>query len=424
MSEPSHRRDARNTGLAIVALLLALVGVAIGLNSRPGGLTPPAATDAAAVPAARIRHPAAAPTSVVLPVAAPTEIVAPAPDTAAELAGRAARADAGTPSTEDVVARAVHAVVLIEAGNSRGTGFFVAADTVVTNVHVVGRHSVVTIRGADGRSASARVTATAPAVDLAVLKVGSADRSHTVLPLGTALDARVGQDVLAIGSALGTLHNTVTRGIVSGVRRSGQVLLLQTDAAVNPGNSGGPLIDGHGVVLGITTMGYVERQGLNFAVAADHARALVEGQPLSPAVAANLPPAGPSVVDGLSPAPISETDQARDDGQKAYDDTLQRAAADADGLDVEWQRYRRLCHVAAPAWPASREWFAVLGPAATTGAVDPGCAAWVAEIRARAQAVGQLVTEAGESARRADVLPGVRRDRLRRYRLDFDRWDP
>ena len=65
-----------------------------------------------------------------------------------------------------------------------------------------------------------------------------------------------GQEIIVIGSALGTLQNSVSRGIVSGLRASGGATLVQTDAAANPGNSGGPMLDRNGTVIGITTMGY------------------------------------------------------------------------------------------------------------------------------------------------------------------------
>ena len=187
-------------------------------------------------------------------------------------------------SLEEVVARALPAVVLVETAEGRGSAFFVAADTLLTNVHVVGNASVVTIKRLGGASSTARVERRAPQFDLAVLKLTPADASQPFLVLAPASSVRAGQEVIAIGSALGTLQNTVTRGIVSGLRESGGATLVQTDAAVNPGNSGGPLLNRDGQAIGITTMGYAERQGLNFAVAADHARGLLDGRP-APAAA-------------------------------------------------------------------------------------------------------------------------------------------
>ena len=90
--------------------------------------------------------------------------------------------------------------------------------------------------------------------------------------------ARVGQEVIAIGSALGVLSNTVTRGIVSAVRQVGAVTLVQTDAAINPGNSGGPLLDRQGMVIGVNSMtvGQAGGEGVAFAVAIDHVTQLLD----------------------------------------------------------------------------------------------------------------------------------------------------
>jgi S1-C subfamily serine protease len=84
--------------------------------------------------------------------------------------------------------------------------------------------------------------------------------------------------VVAIGSALGVLQNTVTRGILSAVLTDGGVTLIQTDAAINPGNSGGPLLDRNGQVVGVNTLKLGAAASIGFAVAADHVRAIVEGR--------------------------------------------------------------------------------------------------------------------------------------------------
>ena len=99
----------------------------------------------------------------------------------------------------------------------------------------------------------ARVAALSSASDLAVLRLLQPEPGHAVLRLGSAATARVGQEVIAIGSALGVLTDTVTRGIVSAVRPLGSVTLIQTDAAINPGNSGGPLVNARGEVVGINS---------------------------------------------------------------------------------------------------------------------------------------------------------------------------
>jgi S1-C subfamily serine protease len=155
------------------------------------------------------------------------------------------------PRFENIVARVMPAIVLVESSGSRGSGFFVAPDTLLTNVHVVGRTSSVTIGRASGEVVPARVEATAPHVDIAVLKLSAIDKPQPVLTLGSTGRVRIGQEVFAIGTALGMLQNTLTRGIVSGIRQTPSATLVQTDAAVNPGNSGGPLLDQDGRLLGI-----------------------------------------------------------------------------------------------------------------------------------------------------------------------------
>jgi S1-C subfamily serine protease len=324
-----------------------------------------------------------------------------------------------TPSIEDVVSRVTPAVVLVEAGGGRGSGFFVSPDTLITNVHVVNGASSVTIRNGNGTSMPARVDATSRQFDLAVLKVPGAPAPATI-PLGSAKNIRVGQEVIAIGSPLGTLQNTVTRGIVSAVRRSGNATLVQTDAAVNPGNSGGPLLDRTGAVIGITTMGYADRQGLNFAVAVDHAAALLQGRPEPmplPSIPSSTHPAPPS------PAMPTEAEQQRSNGTAALERTLAQAAARADALDDYWRQFRSRCYEGEIAGGFGREWFALFEPRAMRGLVAPGCEDALETARRHAAQIAEAVAAAEEAARRDGVYPGVRRDARRKYRLDYAGWD-
>ena len=151
--------------------------------------------------------------------------------------------------------------------------------------------------------------------------------------MGSASALRPGQEVITIGSALGTLQNSVTRGIVSGVRQSGNATMVQTDAAANPGNSGGPLLDRNGVAIGITTMGFRDQQGLNFAVAIDHARAILEGRP-----AGSATPLALNDLKSLTPALPSESERVLDEGQRAFLATAAAVARLADSLDGDWKR--------------------------------------------------------------------------------------
>lgn len=152
-----------------------------------------------------------------------------------------------------------------------GSGFIVSSDGVIlTNAHVVEGAQEVTVRLTDRREFTAKVVGTDTQTDVAVLRIDA--RELPTVKLGDARNARVGDWVLAIGSPYG-LANTVTAGIVSAKSRAlpneTYVPFLQTDVAVNPGNSGGPLFNTAGEVIGINsqifsrTGGY---QGLSFAI--------------------------------------------------------------------------------------------------------------------------------------------------------------
>ncbi len=325
------------------------------------------------------------------------------------------------PRFENIVGRVMPAIVLVEASGSRGSGFFVAPDTLLTNVHVVGRNSSVTVRRASGEVVPARVEATAPQVDIAVLKLPAIDKTQPVLTLGTTGSVRIGQEVFAIGTALGMLQNTLTRGIVSGIRQTPTATLIQTDAAVNPGNSGGPLLDQDGRVLGIVTMGFTERQGLNFAVAIDHARALLEGRPAQSGTASTATPA--AAMRGLSPTIPSEIDQARAQGVSRYEQAIAQIARRADTLENAWRQYGGSCYKGRTAAGLDREWFTVFNDRSTADIIAPGCNRWFADFRRQASEVAAGVIAAEELARQADVYPGVRRDLRRRYRVDYPGWE-
>lgn len=156
-----------------------------------------------------------------------------------------------------------------------GTGFiFDNRGYILTNEHVVHGAARVMLRLYGKKQAvRARVVGTDYVHDIAVLKADSTVPS-TVLRVGHSKGVRVGEWVVAIGSPLG-LDHTVTVGIVSSTERPMQIgdreypNLLQTDAAINRGNSGGPLINLHGEVVGMNTAVSQSSQGIGFAIAAD-----------------------------------------------------------------------------------------------------------------------------------------------------------
>jgi len=358
----------------------------------------------------------------------PRAAVGSARESLAELRRAGGVTDGGRPAAdplpaqaglEDLIAQALPSVVSIEAGQGRGTGFFVRPDTVLTNAHVIGAQSSVQI-SVGGKTYSARVTSVSTSSDLAVLRVSNADANQPALRLGTATGLRAGQEVIAIGSALGVLSNTVTRGIVSAIRETGSVTLIQTDAAINPGNSGGPLVDRSGVVIGVNSMRIAAAQGgegIAFAVAIDHAVQLLGGR-VSSSTATPL--------QGLNRlmrgAPPGDDDRAQADQE--YARALGELAQRGDNIDTFWDRYADSC-IATVIRTGDRAWFAVYqadGVRLTAGSAYD-CDAWLTRVRAEADRVRATVVGATEAARRQGVYPGVMRDVRRQHRMEWPGWE-
>jgi len=185
--------------------------------------------------------------------------------------------DAFSQAVIRVVERVAPSVAHVRRGRAGGSGVVIAPDGyILTNAHVVDDSRTVDILFRDGATFGAQVVGTDPATDLAVVRASAA-----VLPaleLATADTLRVGQLVIAIGDPLG-LQSTVTTGVVSALGRSldakdGRIIenVIQTDAALNPGNSGGPLVDTHGRVVGVNTAIIAGAQGIAFAIPAATAR--------------------------------------------------------------------------------------------------------------------------------------------------------
>ncbi|EJE53181.1 periplasmic serine protease, Do/DeqQ family [Acidovorax sp. CF316] len=155
--------------------------------------------------------------------------------------------------------------------HGQGSGFIVSADgLVLTNAHVVKGASEVMVKLTDRREFRAKVLGADPKTDVAVLKIDA--KNLPTVRLGSTRDLQVGEWVLAIGSPFG-FENSVTAGVVSAKGRSlpddSLVPFIQTDVAVNPGNSGGPLFNGRGEVVGINSQIYSRSggyQGVSFAI--------------------------------------------------------------------------------------------------------------------------------------------------------------
>ena len=198
--------------------------------------------------------------------------------------------DAYSETVAATVERVQDAVVYIAARKAgargqqqgAGSGFLFTPDGyLLTNSHVVHGATSLAVMRPDGTRSDAQLVGEDPETDLAVLRIG-ASRSLSHVELGDSSRLRVGQVAIAIGNPLGFNH-TVTSGIVSALGRSlpsntGRMIdnVIQTDAALNPGNSGGPLLDTRGRVIGVNTAIIPGAQAICFAVAVNSAKWVVQ----------------------------------------------------------------------------------------------------------------------------------------------------
>jgi len=168
------------------------------------------------------------------------------------------------------------AVVSISTANgSSGSGFIINPDGyVLTNQHVVAKSSRVKVHLVSDKEVGGTVVETDPKLDLALIKLEISNLP--TVRLGDSSKLKQGDTVIAIGSPLG-LEHTVTKGIISATKRVHEgKTYLQTDAALNPGNSGGPLVNSSGEVVGINTMLMAKSQGLGFAIPIEVALPMIE----------------------------------------------------------------------------------------------------------------------------------------------------
>lgn len=301
MNEIALPLRARRRTLVVIGVFLAVLvifasGAAVGALTY-AWLTP---TSAAPIQASRVNALAvdAAPAQAngTLPTVAPATTTTGADPLVAAVSRV-------TPAT----------VTVLNNDGSSGSGVFIREDGyLVTNNHVVEGGSRFEIIYADGSRVSAEVVGAAPEFDLAVLKVSG--KAPAVAPLGDSGALAPGSRVAAIGSALGGFRNTVTAGVLSAHnRRLGDLDgLLQTDAAINHGNSGGPLINLAGEIIGINVAvvrgtGSDAAEGLGFSIPSNTVRVVAEqlissGRVVRPYLGITFEPLNPQLAgdSGLS----------------------------------------------------------------------------------------------------------------------------
>jgi S1-C subfamily serine protease len=186
----------------------------------------------------------------------------------------------------EAVARALPSVVVVQTSQSLGSGVvFDARGNIVTNAHVVEGATTFQVTLQNGQSYPGTLVGTRPSDDIAVIKISAA--GLTPAAFGDSSGLRVGQSVIALGNPYG-LQSSATQGIVSAVGRTitqpgGNDLpdVIQTSAAMNPGNSGGALIDLQGTVVGIPTgaldpQGNGDATGIGFAISSNRAHQIAD----------------------------------------------------------------------------------------------------------------------------------------------------
>lgn len=238
--------------LALIIAVACLAGVLAGCGSSASAPEPTTAPTEAPTP-----EPTAEPTPEPTPEPTATPEPTPEPKKPMDTADLAEYVQERTVTVN---------VEKLTGSKGTGSGFFIDSEgTIVTNFHVIDLAQAISVEMDNGASYPVtEIVDFSNLYDLAILKIDVKD--HPYLELAEK-DARTGEQVYAVGSALGTLTGTFTGGMVSSTKRTyGEIDCIQMDAAISPGNSGGPLVNVYGEVVGINTASYTRGENLNLAI--------------------------------------------------------------------------------------------------------------------------------------------------------------
>ena len=167
-----------------------------------------------------------------------------------------------------IIKRVLPGVIQVETPRGKGTGFIIdESGLALTNRHVVGKFKNVKVKLNNSEEFEAEVIGRTSDIDVALLSINANSKSLSSLPLCIRKSPTVGEDIIVIGNPLG-LQSTITRGITSAIRNEDGTTMIQVDASVNPGNSGGPIINYNGEVIGIVTSKRVGMgiEGIGFGI--------------------------------------------------------------------------------------------------------------------------------------------------------------
>jgi hypothetical protein len=257
--------------------------------------------------------------------------------------------------------------------------------------------------------------------DIALIQVGRFSPTDAQLPLGTSSGLRLGQGVVALGWAQSLEQHTVTRGVITGLRQVGERPMIQTDGAPHPGDSGGPVLDRNGQVVGVTTIRLESTTGAA-TTAGGLAIPIDDVKPFIERVFGSVLTIPRSNIATVVPR-TSDIEAQRTTGVQRYTANVAAIAARASTLDGAWMRYRVLCKITSVPAGHTREWFGLYDPASPLHRAPESCVTLLNDLQRQADAIRTEMIAAGELARHADVYPGNRREIQQRYRLEHPAWD-